>query len=304
MGKLDGRIAIVTGAGGGIGAAVARAMAQEGAKIVVNDVGASLSGEGKDASAADVVVSAIRDAGGQAVANYDSVADYNKSENIIQTALDAFGDLDIVVNVAGNLRDRMIFNMGEEEWDAVQSVHLKGTFNTCKYASIYWRQQRKGNYRLINFSSISGLAGAPGQPNYAAAKLGIVGLTYSCANALGRSGVTANAISPGAATRRTQSVPDDRRVISAPDEDPARAPSNIAPPIIYLASTRSDWITGQVIGARGYEITLYNKPEAIATLSSTSQWGIDDAFDAIERVFKPRIENTPFYPAPIVNPPD
>jgi NAD(P)-dependent dehydrogenase (short-subunit alcohol dehydrogenase family) len=303
VGKLDGRIAIITGAGGGIGAAVAKAMAHEGAKIVVNDIGAALTGEGHDTAAADVVVAAITDAGGEATANYDSITDYNAAENIIQTALDSFGGLDIVVNAAGNLRDRMIFNMTEAEWDAVQAVHLKGTFNTAKYASIYWRQQRKGHYRLINFTSISGLAGAPGQPNYAAAKLGIVGLTYSCANALARYGVTANAISPGAATRMTQSVPDDRQRIATPDDDPERAPSNVATPVVYLASDRSDWLTGQVIGARGYEISLYNKPEIIAEISAPAAWDTDDAFEAIERVFKPTIERTTFYPAPQVAPP-
>ncbi len=310
MGKLDGRVAIVTGAGGGIGAAISKALAREGARVVANDIGASLAGEGRDTGAADVVVAAINDAGGEAVANYDSITDYDAAENIIQTALDSFGGLDILVNVAGNLRDRMILNMAEAEWDAVQAVHLKGTFNTSKYASIFWRQERKGHYRLINFTSISGLSGAAGQPNYAAAKLGIVGLTYSCSRALDRYGVTANAISPGAATRMTQSVPDDRQRIATPDEDPERSPDNVATPVVYIASDRSDWLTGQVIGARGYEISLYNKPEIISELTATAPWSVDDAFEAIEREFKPTLENfkpvidrPPFYPDPQVAPP-
>ena len=175
--------------------------------MVVNDLGGSVDGEGADDAPAREVVREIEAAGGTAVANFDDVSDYDASEQIIRTALNEYGSLDILCNVAGILRDRMIFNMTEAEWDAVIAVHLKGTFNTSKYASIYWRSERKGDYRLINFTSVSGLSGSPGQPNYAAAKLGIVGLTYSCANALGRYGVTANAISPGAATRMGDTIP-------------------------------------------------------------------------------------------------
>jgi NAD(P)-dependent dehydrogenase (short-subunit alcohol dehydrogenase family) len=293
--SLEGRVAIVTGAGRGIGASISRLFASEGAAVVVNDLGASVDGEGRDDSPAAQVVNQIKAAGGKAVANGDSVANYDAAENIIRTALNEFGRLDILVNVAGILRDRMVFNMTEGEWDAVIAVHLKGTFNTTKFASIYWRQAREGNYRLINFSSVSGIHGAPGQPNYAAAKMGIVGFTYSCANALGRYGVTSNAISPGAATRMTATVPTDRRRAPSTDDDPARSPDNVAIPITYMASARSGWLNGQIVHTSGYTIALYNQPEQIRTLQSNARWTLDDAGAQMEAVFKPAIERRSFY---------
>ncbi len=291
MGKLDGRVAIVTGAGRGIGASVARLMATEGASVVVNDLGANIDGTGVDTGPADAVVEEIRSAGGNAIANRDSVADHDAAENMVRTALKEFGRLDVLVNVAGILRDRMVFNLSEEEWDAVIAVHLKGTFNTSKFASIHWRQAREGNYRLINFTSGSGLHGAPGQPNYAAAKMGIVGFTYSCANALGRYGVTANCISPGAATRMTQTIPDQQSggggAGRANDE---MSPDNVAPAVVYLASEQSGWLTGRVIGAAGYRISLYNIPEPVREIQSTGPWNLNDTFKYIERSFRPAIE--------------
>ena len=229
MGMLDNRVAVITGAGRGIGAETAKLFAAEGAKIVVNDLGGAVDGSGGDATRRPIEVVAYdpRHAGGEAVANYSSVADYNAAESIVKDALDNFGDLDIVVNTAGILRDRMVFNMTEEpSGTQVLDVHLKGHFNLTKYASIHWRSERKGHYRLINFSSVSGIFGAPGQPNYAAAKMGIVGFTYSCANALPRYGATANAISPGASTRMTDTVPEDRRragSVESTEEDPRRS---------------------------------------------------------------------------------
>ena len=292
MGMLDDRVAIVTGAGRGIGAEISKLFAAQGAKVVVNDLGGSVDGTGAASGPADEVVALINDTGGQAEANYASVADYNAAEGIIQQALDSFGRLDILVNVAGILRDRMVFNMTEEEWDAVVDVHMKGTFNTTKYASIYWRQQREGHYRLINFTSGSGLFGAPGQPNYAAAKLGIVGFTYSCANALGRYGVTSNAIGPGAATRMTDTVPDERRsgvVTESTEADPRMSPANVAVPIVYMASEASDWLNGQVIGAMGYDISLYTQYAVQRQLSATERWDVERAAEEIERVFKPAV---------------
>jgi len=213
MTTLDGRVVVITGAGRGIGASIARLVASLGARVVVNDLGVELDGSGGDAGPAEQMAKQIKAEGGEAIANGADITDPDAAEGLIRTAIDTYGSLDVLVNVAGILRDRMIFNMSEQEWDDVIRVHLKGHFNTIKPAAAWWRDQRNpdGHYRLINFTSVSGLFGAPGQPNYAAAKMGIVGLTYSCANSLGKYGVTANAISPGAATRMTQSVPDDRR---------------------------------------------------------------------------------------------
>jgi NAD(P)-dependent dehydrogenase (short-subunit alcohol dehydrogenase family) len=291
-GLLEGRVSIVTGAGRGIGASVARLLAAEGAQVVVNDLGVSVDGTGADKSPAQQVVDDIKAAGGEAVVNADDVADFQSGEAIIRQAIDTYGRLDVLVNVAGILRDRMIFNMTEDEWDAVVRVHMKGTFNTCRFASAYWRELRNADAhnRIINFTSGSGLHGAPGQPNYAAAKNGIVGFTYSLANSLGRYGVTANAIAPGAATRMTASVPDERRRAGQlSDADQERSPDNVAPAVAFLASEGSDWCTGQVLRARGYEIGLYNVPTVIRAVASTGPWDLQTAFDKIEQHFKPAL---------------
>ena len=299
MGLLDGRVAIITGAGRGIGASLARIMAAEGCAVLVNDLGVDVDGAGQDTGPAATVVDEIVAAGGVAKANFADVSDYKAAEGILQAALDEFGRADVLVNVAGILRDRMVFNMSEEEWDAVIRVHLKGTFNTCKHASVYWRKERRGQYRIINFTSGSGLFGAPGQPNYAAAKLGIVGFTYSLANSLGAYGVTANAIAPGAATRMTATIPDARRRnLGMNQEDPVRSPDNIAPPVVYLASEQSEWLTGRVIGASGYRISLYNNPEVIREVSTPEPWKLEDAFAAMERSFRPAIEGRRGFGAP------
>ena len=292
---LEGRVAIVTGAGRGIGAGVARLLAQEGAKVVVNDLGVALDGTGEDQTPAQQVVEQIKQAGGEAIVNADDVADHHAAQAIIDQAIGTYGRLDVLVNVAGILRDRMVFNLSEEDWDAVIRVHLKGTFNTTHFASAYWRSQREadGHFRLINFTSGSGLHGAPGQPNYAAAKMGIVGFTYSCANALRPYGVTANAISPGAATRMTESVPDGRRRTPTTDGSDARSPDNVAPAVAFLASDRSEWCTGQVISARGFQIGLYNVPQVIRQIASPGPWDLETAFSMIEESFRPAVEATP-----------
>jgi NAD(P)-dependent dehydrogenase (short-subunit alcohol dehydrogenase family) len=287
--KLEGRTAIVTGAGRGIGASVARLFASEGANVVVADLGVSVDGSGSDNSPAAQVVEDITKNGGNAVANNGDVADFDAAEGLVRQAIETFGRLDVLVNVAGILRDRMVFNMTEEEWDSVVRVHMKGTFNTVRHASSYWRGERNADAqnRIINFTSGSGLHGAPGQPNYAAAKLGIVGFTYSCANALGRYGVTANAIGPAAATRMTSSIPDERRSSALDEENQEMSPNNVAPAVAYLASTRSDWCTGQVIEAMGYTIGLYNVPEVIRQVRSPGPWDLEMAYDMIEKSFRP-----------------
>jgi NAD(P)-dependent dehydrogenase (short-subunit alcohol dehydrogenase family) len=286
MGRLDGRVVIVTGAGRGIGASLSRILAAEGAAVVVNDLGSAVDGEGADRAPAQQVAEQIAAAGGTAVANYEDVSDHRAAEKIVQHALDEYGRLDVLINVAGILRDRMVFNMSEQEWDDVIRVHLKGTFNTTKFATLHWRKAREGHYRLINFTSGSGLHGAPGQPNYAAAKLGIVGFTYSCANALGPYGVTANAIAPGAATRMTATIPEGRRRMRGSDQDARRSPDNIAAPVVLLASAESDWLNGRVIGVSGYQISLYSNPEVIRQLSAPEPWALDRACEEMERSFR------------------
>jgi len=287
VGALDDRVAIVTGSGRGIGRSVALLLAARGASVVVNDLGAALDGSGTDTGPAGQVVAEITSKGGRAVASGADISDHGAAEDLVKTAIAEFGRLDILVNVAGILRDRMIFNMTAEEWDAVIRVHLRGTFNTSKFAAAHWRSIRDetANNRIINFTSVSGLHGAPGQPNYAAAKMGIVGLTYSLANSLGRYGATANAISPGAATRMTDSVPDERRRTPASTATDERSPDNVAPVVAYLASERSRFITGQVIHSAGYEVSLYNKPTPLIRLIGTQPWDEEQLAAQIERSF-------------------
>ena len=290
MARLDGRVAIVTGAGRGIGRSVAKLLASEGASVVVNDLGAEMDGSGQDAGPAQQVVAEIAEAGGKAVVNRADISDFDAAEGLVRGAIDQFGRLDVLVNVAGILRDRMVFNMTETEWDDVIRVHLKGTFNTTRFASAHWRSLRDetAQNRIINFTSVSGLHGAPGQPNYAAAKMGIVGLTYSAAHSLAKYGVTVNAISPGAATRMTESVPTDRRRARSASAEDERSPDNVAPIVAYLASERSGWITGRVIHSMGYEVSLYNNPEPVSRIIGTGPWDDPDALAyQVERAFGP-----------------
>ena len=289
MGMLDGRVIVLTGSGRGIGGATAKLLAAEGASVAVNDLGVALDGTEGSVGPAQELVNEITAAGGAAVANTDDIADYDAAGNLIQQAISEFGKLDVVVNVAGILRDRMIFNLSPEDWQSVLNVHMNGTFNTSKHASVYWREQRnaEAQNRIINFTSVSGQFGAPGQPNYAAAKMGIIGLTYSCANALGRYGVTTNAISPGAATRMVGSIPEERRSGGAAA---AMSPDHVARVVAYIASERSGWMNGQVIGAAGPKVTLYNKPAALQELVAFPEWELDTLQEQMEKVFKPTLE--------------
>ncbi|MEE8363422.1 MAG: SDR family oxidoreductase [Dehalococcoidia bacterium] len=278
--RLDGKVAIVTGGGRGIGRGVALKLAAQGAKVVVNDIGAALDGAGADQTPAQQVVDEIKAGGGEAIPNYGDVSSFKTGETIVQEAVDAFGRVDIVVTPAGILRDRMVFNMTEEEWDAVIAVHLKGTFSVVRHASILFRQQRGG--RIITFSSVSGLFGSSGQANYGAAKDGIAGFTRVVARDLARYGVTANTISPGGETRMTASVPDTTREMRAAGRPPApegvltRAPEHVAPMVAYLASDAAQHISGHVFHCVGNIISLMSDPAPIKTIHKEGRWTVNE----------------------------
>jgi len=282
--RLDGRVAVVTGAGRGIGAAVARALALEGAYVVVSDAGVDMDGAGHDATPAAQVASEIEAAGGKAVADSTDVTDYEACSHLIDTAVSEFGRLDILVNAAGILRDRMIFNLSEADWDIVVAVHLKGTFNTTRHAATYWRNNRGGDYRLINFTSGSGLFGAPTQPNYAAAKMGIIGLTFSCANSLYNYGVRANAVAPVAGTRMTI---EQRPEVYTADK---MSPENVAPTVVYLASPESEWLNGRVIWSGGGRIGLVSNPVIEREVISREPWDVASVAATFEETFRPVVE--------------
>ena len=248
----EGKIAIVTGAGRGIGREHALSLASQGAKVVVNDLGGNVDGSGGDLSPAEQVVQEIKGMGGEAVANGDSVSDWAGAERLINTAIETFGDLNIVVNNAGILRDRMLFSMSEAEWDAVINVHLKGTFAPSRFACVYWREQSKAGKpvsgRIINTTSVSGIYGNPGQTNYGAAKAGIASFTNIAALEMARYGVTVNAVAPVALTRMTEGLGP------APESDEdreKRSPRWIAPIVTWLASDEAAEVTGRIFEASG-----------------------------------------------------
>ena len=248
--------------------------------MVVVDPGVNVDGSGSDQSVAEQVASEIREAGGDAVASTESVTSMAGGERIVQTAVDNFGKLDIVVTPAGILRDRMVFNMTEEEWDDVIAVHLKGTFTVVKHACILFRQQRSG--RIITFSSTSGLYGASGQANYGAAKDGIAGFTRVVARDMGRYGVTANAISPSAATRMTVTVPEEAanlraaRGIAGFSSSLRGEPEDIAPMAAWLASDAASHVNGRVFHVTEGVVTLLNEPEPVKTISKVGKWSVEE----------------------------
>jgi NAD(P)-dependent dehydrogenase (short-subunit alcohol dehydrogenase family) len=253
----EGRVAIVTGAGRGIGREYALMLAEQGAKVIVNDLGAARDGTGSDASPAQQVVDEIKAMGGEAAVNGADVSDFAAAEGIIDQAVETFGGLDVVVNNAGILRDRMLTNMTEEEWDLVIKVHLKGTFAPARHAAAYWRERSKAGQtndaRIINTTSVSGIYGNPGQTNYGAAKQGIAGFTFIAALELERYGVTVSAIAPGALTRLTEDLGMGQ---ASEEAKAAMSPRWVAPLCTWLASPESAGITGRVFEASGQMLAV------------------------------------------------
>ena len=284
MGKrLEGKSAVVTGAGRGIGRGIALALADEGAQVVVNDLGGESDGTGASRSPADDVVKEITGNGGKAVANYGSVASFDDAEKMINAAVENFGKIDILVNVAGNDRGKMVFNMTEEEWDIVIACHLKGTFNTTRFASRLMRQQRSG--RIINCTSAAGLIGDMGHSNYCAAKAGIAGLTRSTALELGKYGITVNAFMPAGSTRMSALVTEEIiKKREAEGFDMARLgvtwplpdPDDIGPVVAYLATDEAAKINGQIIGIVGGKVFLYSHPAEIKTIYKDRRWTVEE----------------------------
>ena len=282
---LDGQVAVVTGSGRGIGRGIALELSKLGANIVVNDVGAKLDGSGNDVGPAQSVVEEISELGGKAVASTASVASVAGGKQIIDKALEEFGRLDIVVTPAGILRDRMIFNMTKEEWQDVIDVHLTGTFSVVAPASKIFREQKSG--RIITFSSVSGLIGYSGQSNYGAAKDGIAGFTRVVAKELGKYGITANAISPGANTRMTESIPDSTRAMRAGTFKPAEEdhflydPDDVAPVVGWLCTDSASHVNGEVVHAVGNRVSLFNKYEVLRSVRKSGRWSVEELANAI-----------------------
>jgi NAD(P)-dependent dehydrogenase (short-subunit alcohol dehydrogenase family) len=285
--SLDGKVAIVTGAGRGIGREHALALAEAGAKVVVNDLGGSLAGEGSDSTPAQEVVNDIVAAGGEAVASYDDVSSFTAAEQIIRRALDRYGRLDILVNNAGILRDRMLVNMTEEEWDAVIAVHLKGHFALTRHAAAYWRERSKAGEevraRVINTSSPSGVFGNVGQANYGAAKAAIAAFTIIAAQELGRYGVTVNCLAPNARTRMTEVTFGE---LAKPEGgfDPLD-PANMAPVVIALCADEAQEITGQCFFVWGGVVNVLQPWQPGELFSADGRWDADELLAQLRERF-------------------
>ena len=282
MGALDGRVAIITGAGRGIGREHALLLAAEGAKVVVNDLGGGLDGSSAEATPAEEVVAEITAMGGSAVANHDNVATWDGGERLIKSALDAFGDLHVLVNNAGILRDRVLVNLSEEDWDAVINVHLKGHFVPTRHAATYWREQAKAGKvvkaSVINTSSTSGLLGNVGQSNYGAAKSGIASFSLIIAEELGRYGVRVNAIAPAARTRMTESTPGLSDYVVKPTDAAVFDvwdPANISPLVATLAMEDCA-ATGQVFFVQGGTVRKFQNWTMTETLENNDRWSVSE----------------------------
>jgi NAD(P)-dependent dehydrogenase (short-subunit alcohol dehydrogenase family) len=292
MGILDGKVAIVTGAGRGIGRSEALLLAREGASVIVNDLGGSSGGEGTDTRPAQQVVDEIAAAGGQAAANYDNCATWTGGQALVGQAIESFGRLDILVNNAGILRDRMCFTMEEAEWDAVIDVHLKGHFCPLRHAAAYWRERSKAtgqpvDAKVVNTASESGLYGNAGQINYAAAKAGIAAMTLVAARELERFGVRVNAIAPVARTRLTESVPGAGEFMKAKEEDPFDrfSPDNVAAVVGWLASDLSAGVSGQVVKVQGGVTQVLQGWRPVAQATADKPWTIDEVDAAKDTLF-------------------
>ncbi len=287
MALLEGKVAIVTGAGRGIGREHALALAGSGAEVVVNDLGGSSAGEGSDTRPAQEVADEIKGSGGEAVANYDNVADFQGAENLVKQAIGEFGRLDILINNAGIIRDRMIVNMSEEEWDAVINVHLKGHFSPTRHAAAYWREQSKAgnqiNGRVINTSSPSGVFGNVGQTNYGAAKSGIAAFTIISAIELGRYGVTVNCLAPNARTRLTEQTFGD---IPKPEGGfDSMDPANISPIIVALCSDDAQGITGQCFFVYGGVVNVLKPWQPDVLIKKDTRWEPDEFLAKLKESF-------------------
>ncbi|MEI6701457.1 MAG: SDR family oxidoreductase [Actinomycetota bacterium] len=288
MGLLDGKVAIVTGAGRGIGREEAIVLAQNGARVVVNDVGAGLHGEAGSMTPAQEVVNTIVAAGGEAVINGDDISTWAGGKNVIDQAIDTFGSMDILVNNAGILRDKMSFNMEESDWDDVIRVHLKGHFSTAQHASVYWRSRAKAGEevtgRIINTSSEAGLFGSAGQANYAAAKGGIVSLTWVLARELQRFGVTVNAIAPRARTRMTEEIFTE--MAKGEDGFDKFDPANVAQLIAFLASPGAQDVSGQIFVVFGGDIWAMSAFRPVGELHRDHAWTPEELLEAKGELFK------------------
>jgi NAD(P)-dependent dehydrogenase (short-subunit alcohol dehydrogenase family) len=278
MALLEERVAIVTGSGRGIGREFALCLASEGASVVVNDVGVSLDGRGSEEDPAAQVCKEIERAGGRAVPNYDSVSDFEGAARIVQTAVDAFGRLDVLVNNAGIVRDRSLLKMEESDFDAVVAVHMKGAFNCAHHAAAVMKEAGYG--RIINITSSAGLRGNFGQTNYGAAKAGIMGMTFIWALELGRHGITVNAVAPAGATRMTAALFERSGEEPPPEQNPALN----APLVAFLASERAAHVNGQILGRSDYAFTLFQHPKQIAWMWRDGGWTpqqVADNFDGV-----------------------